>query len=100
MEVGTFKFHRRARQALHQLDGDEQARVQETVAALGETPAAQWPPAQARRFPRDPSLFLVCVDDSLRLIVQVVEGQQPEVLDIVHQETLDIFAKANSRNGD
>jgi hypothetical protein len=99
MEVGAFKLHRRVRQGLPQLDADEQGRVLETLAALGKTPASQWPPEKARRLPSDPTMFLVRVDDSLRLFVQVVEGQQPEVLDIVHQETLDFFGKA-SRNGE
>jgi hypothetical protein len=99
MEVGTYKLHRRAREALHQLDGDEQARVLETLAALAEIPAAEWPPPQARRLPHDPTLFLVRVDDSLRIFLRVVEGEQPEALDIVRQETLDAFAKAGSRNG-
>jgi hypothetical protein len=99
MEVGTCTFHRLAKMKFHQLDSDEQARVRETLAALVETPVAQWPPEKARRLPGDPAMFLVRVDDSLRLFVQVVEGRQPEVLDIVHQETLDFFAKAASRNG-
>jgi hypothetical protein len=39
------------------------------------------------------------VNDSLRAIVEAVEGQQPLILDIVRQEMLDFLAQAAGRNG-
>jgi hypothetical protein len=97
MEVGSYKFHRRAFTALNQLAGDEQAQVLETLAALADTPAAQWP-AQAKRLPGDQPLYLVPVNDSLRVIVRAADGQEPEVMDIVRHETLESFTKA-ANNG-
>lgn len=95
MEVGTYKFHRRALAAFHQLAGDEQAQVLETLATLLETPATRWPAARARRLPGDQPLYLVRVNsEGLRAIIRAPDGQEPEVLDIMRRETLDSFRKA------
>ena len=94
MKVGSYTFHRRAFMALNQLDADEQARVLEALAGLVETPAVQWPAAQAKRLPGDPPHYLVRLDDSLRAIVSVADGQEPEVMDLVRRETLESFAKS------
>jgi hypothetical protein len=99
MEVGRHKFHRRALAALNQLEEGEQAQVQEALAALPDTPAARWSAAQARRLPGDQPLYLVRLDDSLRAFVQAAQGQEPEVLDIVRQETLKSFARAPGNSG-
>jgi hypothetical protein len=100
MEVSSYKFHRRAAEALNQLAGDEQAQVRETLAALLGTPVAQWPAAQVKRLPGDQSLYLVRVNESLRAFVRAAAGQEPEVMDIVRHETLESFAKAAANNGD
>jgi len=100
MEVGSCQWHRRAFTALNQLAGDEQAQVLERMASLVDTPAALWPATLAKRLPGDPSLYLVRINDSLRVILRSVEGQQPEVLDIVRHETLQSFATGAARNGD
>jgi hypothetical protein len=99
MDVGSYQLHRRAVTALNQLDDDEQAQVHEKLVSLGSSPAAQWPADLARRLRSDQPLYLVPVNDSLRLIVQANLGQQPEVLDIVRQEALDFMAQAAARNG-
>ncbi len=99
MEVGSYKFHRRALAALNQLAADEQAEVLKGLAALAETPAAQWPVAQAKKLPGDQTLYLVRVNDSLRTIVRAADGQEPEVMDIVRRETLQSFTKAIANNG-
>jgi hypothetical protein len=91
MEVGSYSFHRRARGALHELAADEQAQVLDTLARLPDTPAALWPSGQAKRIPGDEPLYLVPVDDSLRLIIQAADGQEPEVQGIVRRETLEFF---------
>jgi hypothetical protein len=99
MEVGSYQLHRRAAAALNQLAADEQAEVLATLESLSDTPAAQWPAALAKRLRGDQPLYLVRVNDSLRVIVRAVPGQQPEVMDIVRQETLDFFAQAAAKNG-
>ena|SRR5438270_13656700 len=98
MEIGSFKLHRRALWAFQQLEADEQARVRERLMSLGDTPPAQWPAGLARRLRGEQPLYLVPVDESLRLFVGTEDGQPPEVLDIVRQETLDFFAQAAAKS--
>src|SRR5947209_12020581 len=98
MEVGSYKFHRRALSALNQLAADEQAQVLERLAGLVDTPASQWSAAQVKKLPGDPALYLVRVNDSLRAIVQAGNRTEPEVLDLVRHETLQSFAKGNSNS--
>jgi hypothetical protein len=100
MQVGTCKFHRRAFFAFHELTSEEQAQVLEVLTALFATPVTTWSLPQVRRLPGEQSLYLVRIDDSWRAFVQAAEGQEPEVMDIVLQDTLDFFARAASRNGD
>ena len=99
MEIGSYKFHRRALAALNQLASDEQAQVLETLAPLVDTPAAQWHTAQVKRLPGEQPLYLVPVNESLRVIVRADAGQEPKVMDIVRHETLEFFAKAAANNG-
>jgi hypothetical protein len=77
---------------------EERAQVLEKLASFVGVTAAQWPPADAKRLPAEPLLDLVPVNDSLRLLIHVDEGQEPEVVDIVRQETLKAFAQANAGN--
>jgi hypothetical protein len=97
MVLGSFKFHRRALAKFHELPDDERTRVLKALNTLADVPAVRWPGAQARRLPGEEPLYLVRVDDSLRLFVQATDGQA-EVMDIARQETLDSFAAA-ARNG-
>ena len=97
--VDNYRFHRRAKMVFLQLEPDEQAQLRERLLSLDGIPAAQWPAALARRLPGDHPLYLVRVNDSLRAFVQVIEGQQPEVVDIVPQEALDFLAQAAAKNG-
>lgn len=99
MHVDNYRFHRRAVGAFYQLDADEQVQVRERLLSLDGTPATQWPAALAKRLPGDRPRYLVRVNDSLRAIIEAVEGQQPEVLDIVSQEALDFMAHAAAKNG-
>jgi len=101
METGKYTFHRRALMALWQLDPEEQAQVKESLAALAATPVEQWTAHGAKRLPGDPAEYLVKVTESFRAIVRAVDGQLPEVLDLVLQERLDFFAglAAGQSNG-
>jgi hypothetical protein len=96
MEIGRFKFHRRASTAFNELSSGDQARVLESVAPLAGTPLQQWPPRMVKKLRSDPDLYLLRIDDSLRAIVRAPEGIDPEILDLVRHETLESFAKAGS----
>jgi hypothetical protein len=100
MAFNTYKLHRRALVALNELAPDEQAELMRSLTALLDVPPTRWSPAQARRFPGDQSLYLVPVNDSLRVIVRAADGQQPEIMDIVRHETLELFTKAAAKTGD
>jgi hypothetical protein len=99
MEVDSYPFHRRALTAFHQLSSDEQAEVLVILASLLETPPIQWPTPQAKRLAGDQSLYLVRVNDSLRILVQTGEGRKLEVMDLVRHETLESLAKTAAQNG-
>src|SRR5579862_6208746 len=64
--------------AFQQLEADEQAQLRERLLSLVTTPATQWPAALARRLPGDQPLYLVRVNDSMRVFIQVVEGSNPK----------------------
>jgi hypothetical protein len=99
MVVGNYRFHRRAFAALKELTAEEQAQVLEKLASFVGVTAAQWPPADVKRLPGEPPVYLVRVNDSLRLFIQADEGQEPEVVDIARQETLKAFSQANGGAG-
>ena len=93
METPLFRFHRRALIALNQLPEDERTRIRERLELLVQTPLRDWPMAGAKKLHAETSLYLVRVDDSLRLIVRAGEGEMPEVQDVVRHETLEMFAR-------
>ncbi len=99
MEVGSYKFHRRAVAAFNQLETDEQAKVLESLGSLMDVPAAEWSPAVARRLSDDQPLYLVGADNGWRMIVRATDGQEPEVLDLVREETLKTFANGAAGHG-
>jgi hypothetical protein len=94
MENGHFGLHRRASMALGQLSDVDQARIMEQLEALAELPPSKWPARIVKRADVATTLYLVAVDNSLRLLIAAPEGQAPEVMDIVRHETLEQFAKA------
>jgi hypothetical protein len=101
MGSGTYKLHRRAVIALNQLADAEQQRVKERLSALVEIPVTQWPAAWVKPLQDNPPLYLVRVDDSLRLIVQPEDSQRVELMDIVRHETLvESFSSPAAKNGD
>jgi hypothetical protein len=92
MENGHLGLHRRASMALGQLPDIEQARVIERLEALNDLPPSEWPARIVKRADVATTLYLISVDDSLRLLIAAPEGQPPEVMDIVRHETLEQFA--------
>ncbi len=94
MEVDRFRFHRRADAALNELPPTDQALVLERLAALAEVPPRDWDAREVKSPGADAPLYLVRVNDSLRVFIDLPASGPPEVLDIVRQETLESFAKA------
>jgi hypothetical protein len=92
MEVGKYTLHRRAVIALHQLPDAEQMEVRERLATLVAIPPAEWSSSGVQKLASDPSLYLLRVNASLRVILRAGDGQRPEILDVVRHETLESFA--------
>lgn len=99
MEIGNFKFHRRALFVFWQFDVDEQARIREKLVSLADVPPAEWVPEHASKMRGSGSFYLLPVDDDWRLVVEAVEGGPLEIDDIVHRERLEFFAKAAANAG-
>jgi hypothetical protein len=96
MDAGNIKFHRRASMALAELPSGDQAKVRASVASLAGIPVEEWSNGRLRRLPGPQPLYLLEVDDSLRVFLLATEGQPPEVVDVVRQETLNTFARAGA----
>jgi hypothetical protein len=96
--VSNYRFHRRASAAFNELTNDEQAEVRQVLTDLPRGPSGPWP-GDTKRLPGDLPLFMLRANDSLRVIVLAVDGQPPQVMDIVRRETIESFAKAEARNG-
>ncbi len=94
MKVGRFELHRRAVMTLGQLSALEQSAIVERLESLADVPPQDWPARIARRPDVAEPLYVVPVDDSLRVLIFAPEGRDPEVADIVRHETLERFATA------
>ena len=92
MEAARYTLHRRALMALQQLPDDEQAAVRERLVSLGDLPPAYWPGVGIKTIGADEPIYLLRVNDSLRVFIRALPGQRLEVLDVVRQETLESFA--------
>jgi hypothetical protein len=92
MNIGSFSLHRRAFMALNELPLQDQAEIREQISALAEISPNQWTSQDVKKLDDDPSLYLLRVNASLRVILRAANGQPPEVLDIVRHETLETFA--------
>jgi hypothetical protein len=90
---GKYTLHRRALIVLGQLDPKEKAQALAALDRLADTPRDQWAPRRAKLFNPEKSFYLVRANPSLRLIVRATDGEPPEVMDVVRQETLDEFAR-------
>jgi hypothetical protein len=99
METDTIPLDRLAKAMLHQLDSHEQAQVHETLAMLATLAPDRWPTIRVTEFPEGEKWLLIPVNDQLRLIVQVADGEPPFVVDLVRQERLDALAKLAARTG-
>ncbi len=99
MDINNFTFHRRAFFAFNQLTSSEQTQVLEKLDKYAETPEGFWASSEAQKVPGDPPLYLLPVNDSLRLLVQERMEQKSEVMDIVRQETLETFRHSTVSSG-
>jgi hypothetical protein len=95
MQANGYKFDRLAKMMFLQMDSDEQAQIRQSLTTLFATPLEQWfaAPWHAKKLPNEPT-YRVHLHGSLRAFVALDEGQPPKVMDFVHQETLDLFAKS------
>ena len=99
MENGKYRFHRRASATFRELPVEEQSQTLERLAELSSIPVRDWTPELARRISGEESLYLVKVNDSLRLMVQADDGEVPVVMDIVRRELLQFFADTAVQSG-
>lgn len=88
-----FAFHRRARWAFNSLTEKEQDAVSSSVEKLVDLPVERWASAGAKQFAWDEPLFLLRVNRNWRAIVRANPDGPPELLDIVHRESLRTFAQ-------
>lgn len=91
MDNGRITIHRRAQAAINVLTPAEQAAVHAKLAELADFPLDQWSTHGVLRISSEEPLYLARIDDSLRVILRGVEGQAPELLDLVRHETLQWF---------
>ena len=91
MHEQRFTIHRRALLASDGLTPPEREAVAAAMGRLAELPADRWPDAGARRLAEEQPVFLLRLDDSLRVFVRPVPGGQPEILDITRREVLEQF---------
>ena len=93
MDVGNFKFGHLASRVFDQLPVRDQIEVTERLTMLQGLSRAKWSAKGIRKIPNEP-IYLFRVNKSLRAFLRVVDGEQPEVLDIVRQELLDYMANS------
>lgn len=94
MEAGGFRLHYRAFVALSQLPDGDQAAIRARLASLAGLPPSEWPARVIRRPDVAEPLYLIPVEGGWRVLISAPAGQDPEVVDIVHHETLRQFAGA------
>jgi hypothetical protein len=94
MKVGRFELHRRSVMTLGQLSAVDQSAIVERLESLSDLPLQDWPARVARRPDVAEPLYVVPVDDSLRVLIFAREGHDPQVADIVRHETLERYATA------
>jgi len=87
-----FNLHRLAWFKLRSFSDKERETISSSIERLVDLPADQWETTGAKQFAWDEPLFLVRVGRGWRAIVRANPEGPPEVLDIVHKDTLKTFA--------
>jgi hypothetical protein len=94
MEIAGFGLHYRAFMALSQLPQADQAAIRARLETLANFPPSEWPARVERRPDVAEPLYVVPVDGGWRILILGHARETPEVVDIVHYETLQQFAGA------
>lgn len=96
MAKSRFYIHRRAMLAFDELTTSERNALEETMASLADLPPDKWSGAKVVRLDTPQPLYLLRIDDSLRALVRPSLGGQPEIVDFVRHETLELFFKGEA----
>lgn len=96
MTANRFTFHRRALLVLNALSPAEQDQVRKKLEALEALPRSRWLKDELKPLPTEADTYVLRAGPDWRLIVRVPEDGPPEVLDIVHHDTLAAFAEKAS----
>jgi hypothetical protein len=99
MNDRRFRIHRRALTSYSILTPRERNALDAALDRLVDLPESRWPTAGAVRLELAEPVYLVRVDKSLRAFVEPAPGGQPELSDLVRQETLDRFFKNSATTG-
>jgi hypothetical protein len=99
MNDRRFHVNGRAFSAYHNLSPAERKAIDRSIARLVDLPEEQWPKAGAVRLKSAEPLYMLRVDASLRAIVRPGEDGEPELLDLVRHETLELYFKAAHSSG-
>jgi hypothetical protein len=84
----------RAFVALSQMSEADQMAIRARLESLAHLPPSAWPARVIRRPDVAEPLYMIPVDGGWRVLISAPAGQDPEVVDIVHHETLRQFAGA------
>lgn len=93
MAQPRFHIHRRAMLAFDDLTTSERNALEKRMASLADLPPDKWSGTKVVRLDTPQPLYLLRIDDSLRALVRPGLGGQPEVVDFVRRETLELFFK-------
>ena len=88
MENGPFTMAYRVQVGLGLLTPEERAEILARVADLADRPPERWQERGAVRLSTDEPLYLLRIDDSLRVIVRAADGAGPHIEDVVRRELL------------
>jgi len=93
MNNNHFSFHRRALLVFNALSPAEQGQVRGKLQSLEALPRSRWLTGELKPLPTEADTYLLRAGPDWRLIMRVPEEGPPEVLDIVHHDTLAAFAE-------
>lgn len=93
MAKPRFHIHRRAMLAFEDLTTSERNALEEKIAPLADLSPNKWYSTSVVRLDTSQPLYLLRIDDSLRALVRPGLEGQPEIVDFVRHETLELFFK-------
>jgi hypothetical protein len=96
MENVRFAVHDRASQAVSLLNPSERKALEAAIAPLVDLPPRDWEKKGAIRLRLPEPTFMLKFEQRLRAIIRPTSGGQPELLDLVSHETLQLFREADA----